>query len=370
MMDRMHVPTNCRNPLLISLTAFGLGATLCYLLRGLAVPGGDTGSILSPHWTYLWTDRLVWYMREPLGHFLPLIAFWRLHAVVPAFQLVAAILGGLWLAVLLRFTAHAGFLLVCLLSAITLNFIGHVEFYGPVVVALTLYFLLLTRALEPEPRAHPGSVVLAFGLAYLCHKLTLVFAPTLLWLVLRRVENGWAWRPWSRRVWEQALLTLIAITLIDIAPGILQILCPDRVLVVMRSDSLWELLTPLTPGMGRAIAARSPTGVFFFFSLGQWRHWVFFLGFWLAGAPLGLVVLAACRRRLRGDPALALASAGLLALIWTFFWHPHMGWWDWDLFTVGALPVNLLAGGLWAGLFGGASVNRPCRGGKEPGKRR
>ena len=96
---------------------------------------------------------------------------------------------------------------------------------------------------------------------------------------------------------------------------------------------------------------KSATGVFFFYTIGQPDHWKYFLFFWITSAPLAVPVIAFYRRRLRGAPALSLATASLIGIVWTFFWHPHMGWPDWDLFCLGWLPVNLLAGGLAAGIF-------------------
>lgn len=333
------------------LLAFLGGSLLCFLLRGLALRGGDTFNIESEKWSYFWDRVVAVYMREPLGHLIPYALTRLLHDRTLAFQIVSSLCGGAYLSVLLLFSRRAVFLLPNLATIIVMNFIGHVEFYATVAVGLTLYFHLLLRALEPDPAVRPVHVVAAFGFAYLCHKMALIYTPTLLCLLLRRGPAGWGLRPWPRRDWERAILCLIAVIFIDLAPTALAQIWPDRILIVFRDDTILELITPLTPALGRAISRHSATGVYFLYTLGQPLHWKYFLFFAFTSAPLAVPVIAFYRRRLRGEAALALLLASLLGVGWTFLWHPHMGWDDWDLFCLGWLPVNLLAGALAAGLF-------------------
>ncbi|MCL5269021.1 MAG: hypothetical protein M1457_00335, partial [bacterium] len=314
-------------------------------------------TILSDYWAYMWSDIPAYYDREPLAHLLVWLVWRGVHDVPLAFRIVDSLWGGLCVAILCRFSIRPAFLAPNLLTAITLNFIGHVEYYAAVAASLTLFFYLLTRAIEPGSRVRPWHVVVAYGLAYLCHKMAFIFFPALFWLLVERHGGRWARRFWPGRAVEWAILCIIGFIVLDMLPATLELLWPGHLLVVTRDDKLLELLTPLTPAMARAIAARSHTGVYFLFSMGQWLHWKHFLLFALAGAPLGWPVLAVCWRRLRAlqgfgrQQALALASAALLGVTWVFVWHPHMGMSDWDLFALGVLPVNLLAGGLWAGIF-------------------
>lgn len=338
------------------LLVFLAGAVIFFLMRGFAVGGGDTNSI-NFEWK-IWAARLTYYVREPLGTFLPMLPYWLTGNVALSFQLSSAFFGGFYLALLPCFSRKPVFLAINLLTALTMNFVGHLEYYAPVIVALTLYFLLLTRALEAAPRARPWQVAAAWGLAFLCHKMAIIYGPVMLWLAVERDGGRWRLRPWKRRELDYGVAVIVGFILLDLLPVFLKtVWYRFPMYVVTRDDSIWELITPLTLGIGRAISARSTTGVYFLYSVGQLLHWKYFLFFWLISAPLGIPALAGWlwRHGWRGlkinDRALALASASLIAVIWTFFWHPHMGFWDWDLFDLGALPLNLLAGGLWAGIF-------------------
>lgn len=348
--DRRRLPNRILCPLL-----FVAGAGLFFALRNFAVIGGDTNSIFSPRWAYMWDARPLWYVREPLAHLLVQATVWLVGDLRLAFQTVSALMGGAYLAVLALYSRDARFWAVNLLTVVMLEFVGHLEYYAPLAVLLALYFYLLTRALTPGSRVRPWHVLAVYGVTYLCHKLAIIYAPTLLWLLVRRGEGGgWGWRrDWGRREWEKALGCAVAGLLLDLAPQFLKGgLNVSWLRVQTRDDVLSELITPLTPALAEAIARRSTTGSYFWFTMGTALHWQYFLGFLAATAPLGLPLLALLWRRVRGEAAWALATASLLGVGWMFLWHPHMGWPDWDLFAMGALPINLLAGGLWAGLWG------------------
>ena len=221
-------------------------------------------------------------------------------------------------------------------------------------MVLTAFFLALWRALEPAPRGHPGWVCASFALAFLTHKIAFIFIPLLALLHLRyRPRWSWSRRTWPARFWGWGIGALLLVAGIDLmAPFIAEFrLFGISMLYVYDSDPLLIWLTPLTGGMQRWLEAKSILGARFHFTFGQSAHWLHFFGCVALSAPLAWPVIIALRRRLRGDAAWALLGGALIGLAWTFMWHPHQGWLDWDMFALASIPANLLAGGLLADLF-------------------
>jgi len=184
------------------------------------VNGGDTPALLDPkHPTYRirWGEPFVFDYREPLANLLVLKVFHITDNLTLAFELVSSFCGGIWLALLLRFKGSALFWAANLLSAVTLVFVGHKEFYAPAVVSLTLYFLALAAALRPRPAAKPWHVVAAWGLAFLTHKMALFYAPGMLLLLLDPATRRL--RALPRRDMEKALVALILIALLPQIPA-------------------------------------------------------------------------------------------------------------------------------------------------------
>jgi hypothetical protein len=197
-----------------------VGFAVFFSLRGFAVNGGDTPALLDPkHPTYRirWGEPFVFDYREPLANLLVLKVFHITDNLTLAFELVSSFCGGIWLALLLRFKGSALFWAANLLSAVTLVFVGHKEFYAPAVVSLTLYFLALAAALRPRPAAKPWHVVAAWGLAFLTHKMALFYAPGMLLLLLDPATRRL--RALPRRDMEKALVALILIALLPQIPA-------------------------------------------------------------------------------------------------------------------------------------------------------
>jgi len=358
---------------LLCLAAFVGGAALFFSLRHLGVPGGDTEVITSHQiGPILWSNHFVYYLREPLCHSMiqsiylltmkvaPLAA--GPHADLAArlqlpFALFCSLSGGLYLALLAWYCRRPVFWLIVLFSVETMVFVGHMEYYAPAVVALTLYFMLLARALEPGSRVGPIQVTLAFVVSFLFHKATLFFLPAMAWLVWSREGGRWQRRRWPARTWEWSMLLIIAMAAIDMFPPLVYTyhLFGLDWMCVFVNERFIDWLTPLTPAMARHFERTSTTGMWYVYTFGTPLHWAYFFGFVLAGSPLGLGVLWARRRELGSDAARALLTAAACGLLWIFMWQPRGLWRDWDLFCLATLPINLLAGGLLAGLYRGHS---------------
>ncbi len=329
-------------------TLFLAGAAIFFALRPLELPGGDTHLFFSANWGYIYGDRFVWYAREPLAHLAVHGLYRLLGNLALAFAVSAAIFGGLYLVVLDRFSRGWRFWLPVLASAATWNFVGHKEYYAPVLAALALFYLALVRALERPARATPAHAMAAFCLAFLAHKGALFFLPAALWLVVGRENGRWKRRLWPRRSLEWALVWII---MIGVAEGFVALLTETGAGILYQTvnEPVIELLTPVNQAMADWVQSRNKTGLFYYFLMFEPLHWKFFFGFLLAGAPVGIPVTIWLWRRIRTDAARALLTAAALGAVWLFLWHPRAGWKDWDLFSLAVLPLNLLAGLLWSG---------------------
>lgn len=334
---------------------FLAGAAIFFLLRPFQLEGGDTKIFLSPLWSFMYGRQLVWYTREPLAHTIIQVIDIFTHDRRLAFQISGAVCGGLYLVVLSRFSLNPLFWLITLLSSATWVFVGHFEYYAPIAVALAFYYLMLVRALEREPRATPAAVGWAFSLAFLMHKGSLFFLPAMFWLMFTREGGRWARRPWPGRRLEWGIAAATAGFFIDMIPALLAQMNIGMLYITV-NEKIYELITPPTQAIADWIVAHNTTGLWWVYLLGRPLHWAYFFGFLAAGAPLGLPVLAwqLLKRRkhwIGSDGAKALLTASAIAVVWIFFWHPRALWMDWDLFAMGTLPVNLLAGGIVAGIF-------------------
>lgn len=350
---------------LTALAAFIAGFAIFFLLRPLGLPGGDTEVALSEMWRgMLWSDSFTWYLREPFSH----LAVWSLFQLtggqlILAFHLVGALSGGAFLALLTWFNPRPAFWLLCLCSATTWVFVGHIEFYAPYVVALALYYMTVVRALAPEPRATPIHAAGAFVLAYYFHKMTLFFLPLMFWVAFTRADARWVKRPWKKGHWEWALVIFIAGLLLDMVPGMLNNYARScfPITYISLNERFIDLLTPLTPAMARHFESTSETGMWYVYSFGQPKHWAYFFSFLALGAPLGLpIVLRRWREAVATDAGRALLTAGVIGIGWIFMWQPRGLWKDWDLFCLYGLPFNMLAGMLQTGMLKPhATKNRP-----------
>ncbi|HOE97610.1 MAG TPA: hypothetical protein PK847_13625 [Candidatus Sumerlaeota bacterium] len=336
------------------------GAAIFFLLRPFGVPGGDSELLTSPQSMALyWRDSLVYFMREPLAHQIALQFHLAAGDLALGMALSGAFCGGLFLVLLWEFCRSPIVWAAVLGSCLTWVFVGHLELYAPVAVTLLLYFMLLVRALQPGSGVTPFHAALALALAYLTHKLALFFAPALLCLAFERVAGRWRIRPWPAGAWERALVAIIAMCLIDMLPALADMAGVHHILYITFNEHFLDMITPLTPSMARRLEARSETGMFFLFTFGTPLHLAHCFGFILASAPLGLVLLARHWRRIRSAAALPLIVAAVIGILWILLWHPRCGWRDWDLFSMGTLPLNLLGGGAAAGWFDADAANPP-----------
>ncbi|HOE97977.1 MAG TPA: hypothetical protein PLS90_14030 [Candidatus Sumerlaeota bacterium] len=335
-----------------NLLIFLLGSLVFYLLKPLALEGGDTALYTEAQWVSIfWREGFVYYNREPLAHQLVRLVYLAVGDLHQAFILCSAVSGGLFLVLLRAFSRTRVVWAAVLVSCLTWNFVGHIELYGATAVVLLLYFIVLVRALEPTPRATPVQAALALALAFMTHKLAFFFAPALLCLAFRRIDGRWRVRPWPARQWEKVLLIIIGMCALDLLPAIANLLDIRGLLYITFTEGLLDMLTPPSRGWAFWVESRNDTGMYFLFTLGSPLHLAHFFGFVVAGAPVGLVLLALNWRRIRSATAAPLVVASVIGIVWIFVWHPRIGWKDWDLFSMGTLPLNLLAGGAAAGMF-------------------
>jgi hypothetical protein len=329
------------------LLLFLAGAALFFALRGFDVEGGDTCALLDvDRFPHRW-GKCVFNVREPLAHLLVLVTFKATKDINLAFALVSSLCGGIWLVLLSLFPRQRPiFWLTSLVSVIPLMFIGHREFYAPILCALTALFLLLACSGDRSSRrVRPWHVLAVWGVAVLAHKLAFFYLPALVPLVADVPKRRFLRLP--RDEWRNILLTTIAVSLALQFPFWLQMAGNTHVRVIEHDNRILELLT-LPKGWADAVARRSPTGAFQLFYFGSGSHFLHFFGFLLAASPLGVPLALARWRRALAPAFISLAIAAVCSLIWTFMWHPHMAWRDWDLFCTAGLPINLLAGLLWS----------------------
>ena len=344
-------------PWLWAVVVFITGSGVFFLLRGLAIPGGDTILLVGEgwdYWQYLWhSEKLIYYAREPLAHLIVLKLYQWTGDIPLAFQILSALSGGVYLVLMLSISRRPVFLAINFCSVTIFLFIGHLEYYGPICVALTLYLWTLVKALQPDPKVGPVHVAAALCLAWFCHNMVIFYAPLVVWLLVARSGERWRRRRgWSRRQWEWALGIVIGAFVLHTLPSLINLFDTSWILYILKSQKPYELIIPPTQGLADAIYARSQTGIFFHFTLFEWAHVKLFLFFWVISAPLGLLLLILMRKRIQSDAARMLVTAFVISVAWTFVWHPQSLHLDWDLFCLGAIPVNLLAGGLAAGVLG------------------
>lgn len=321
------------------------GFAVFFLLRDFSVGGGDTPALLDPtDAKYLprWSEYLSYNVREPLAHIIVQKTYHAIGDLPLAFALVSSLCGGLWLVMLSLFNRSAAFWVVNLCSVLVMVFVGHKEYYAPVVVALTIYFFLLLRASQSESRVKPWHCLAAFALAVHMHKLAIFYLPGAAFLFFDFQTR--TIRPWPRRQIEYALIVVIVTVVLLQVPMWLQAFYVLDWMVVMDYDNRILELVTLPAGWADRVAQRSVTGAYQIFYFGELKHFLYYFGFLAAGAPLGLPILVRKWRAALSPELQAFLCCAVCSLIWTFFWHPHMGWCDWDLFCTAAVPINILAG--------------------------
>ena len=278
-----------------------------------------------------------------MSHWLVNYAYVLLDDIPLAFAIPSSLWGGIWIATLVFYSRDSRFLAVNLVSIVLLMFLGHKEFYAAILVALTFYFLLLLHV--SKKREGLWLCVLLWGIAVLCHKLALFYFPAMLPLFLR-LKGGKVRVEWPRDDFVKASFALIGVILVAQLPTWISIIDPDMIHPRQYDNRILEMLTLPWP-FADWVAAKSNSGAFQIFYFGEPAHFMYYFGFLILSAPLAIVIVARYRKDFyHSIPATLLMAIGC-SLVWTFFWHPHMGWKDWDLFGTAAIPINLAAGLYW-----------------------
>jgi tetratricopeptide (TPR) repeat protein len=216
------------------------------------------------------------------------------------------------------------FAALALLAGASQVYFGYVEVYALVGVALLAYFWLALRFVHGRSSAVlPG---IALGVAVSSHLASAVFVPSYLFLVFRR--------PISRVQRATALATTLAVVvgIFTVAAfGYRELLHPVRL--------IWEALW-MSGGARADLPAALLAPLRVLSDLGNWL---------LLSAAVPIMLLAASvasgrKARQPAEPALAfLAVAGVSGLLLAAtLCVPGTPAQDWDLLTIGAIPIVLL----------------------------
>jgi hypothetical protein len=340
-----------RRPLL-GLALFALVSALCWSLRGLRMEGGDTELFLRPDWytTFVCPPTWTFFFREPLSFFAPQIVE-RLTDSWPSadvYALPSCLAGGLFAVALLAISRRPLLWAIMLSNATVFLFLGHIENYALAYVMAVITVVVGWRcAVDRRRRLWPAVACWCLAMAF--HQVTAFLAPAALALLFERREGKWRVIPRRRGDFEIGLLCLIALAIFYVIPPLLMAGEIGPVVVYGSSGSIWEFLTPLSEAHDDWITEHSIMGSWARYTMLSAKHWHQMLIFQAALCPLGLISLAVmlARRRGRSEVFLALACGSML--LWSFVWHPHMGWNDFDLWSLMAAPINLTAALLWSG---------------------
>lgn len=350
--------------LVFSALLFFGGAFTFWLLRPWGIQSGDYEEYIEVK-RYGW-HQPIYHLREPGSVLLWQSMAWGARRIVDGdsslrelepderrrgFSLMGAFSGGLFLVFLAAFlreappasAARGGLAAaVVLVSAITMTFIGHFEFYAPLYAGLMLFYWLLARYFqEPTPRKF-AALVAGLVVAVTMHRAAVFQMPALALIWLRPGRPLRLSRPSQDQI-VALLLGLIVVCSLHFGPVLWAMTPKSTILVYEDYNWLPELITPLTQGWADYVAENSKLGSYHLFTFGSRAHWEHFLFFVGIASPLGLPVVVALRKRVRGGLALILLGASICGWAWAFVWHPHLGFGDWDLFVNPGLPTNLLA---------------------------
>lgn len=344
---------------------FIAGAGGFWALRGHGIQSGDYLEY-SEDKRYGF-DRPIYHLREPGAVFLWQACAWGSRWIAtgdwfgPAllsaperqrgFDLLGALSGGVFLALLAAFVADASPRLgartplaavAVLASALTWTFAGHIEFYAPLYAGLLFYYWRAGRYFRHPSNRNFAWMIASAGVAVTMHRAALFQLPALalVWLDPKR-----PFRP-SSPTREQALTLLAAIILLCLLhfiPIFSYVAFDAPILVFEDYNWLPELITPLTQGWADYVAAHSRLGSYHLFTFGSRAHWEHFLFFVAVASPLGLPLVILYRRSIRDRWTRFLLLSAAAGWLWAFVWHPHLGYGDWDLFANPGLPTNLLA---------------------------
>lgn len=350
--------------LLFSLLLFLGGALTFWLLRPWGVQSGD-------HEEYVEVERYGWHqpiyhLREPGSVLLWQSTAWGARRLIDGdssirtldpeerrrgFSLMGAFSGGLFLVFLAAFlregppvsAARGGLAAaVVMVSAITMTFIGHFEFYAPLYAGLMFFYWQLARYFREPNHKRFVAVVVGLVVAVTMHRAAVFQMPALALLWLRPGRPLRLERPTQPQV-TALLIAVIVMCVLHFGP-VLWAMTP-RASILIYEDYNWlpELITPLTQGWADYVAENSKLGSYHLFTFGSRAHWEHFLFFVGIASPLGVPAVLLLRRGIGRGLSAVLLGAALCGWAWALVWHPHLGFGDWDLFINPGLPTNLLA---------------------------
>ena len=345
---------------------FVAGAALFWSLRGWAVQAGDYRLILEDLNFPL--DTAIYHIREP-GSVLLWQALTNLTMAIRdnwlssgvrlpveqmraiGFDVTGAFTGGLFLAFLFAFLAEMNpgpdlrafpAALPVLVSSIIWTFVGHAEFYAPLFMGLMFFYWMTARYFRDRSLANFRWLMIGVFVAVSMHRVAVFHLPALA-IVFLASPTGWRLRPPTRPEKISILVLIIAVALSHTIPIFLGTLWVVPIYVFESYNWLPELLTPFTQSWADYVEANSVLGSFHIFKFGtvdHLKHFFYFLG---TGAPIGTAICLWRIRHIRQPHEKFLLVAAISGWIWAIFWHPHLGYDDWDLFCNPALPTNLLA---------------------------
>ncbi|MCD6385232.1 hypothetical protein J7M23_05585 [Candidatus Sumerlaeota bacterium] len=337
--------------------AFWILVLCLYSLRNYRLPGGDTDLMLTKWRGFLSDTRLAFHQREPgefLAHQLIFHLLKNTRLELPdIYSISGALAGAVYVLLIIHFIPHPLFWIVNLVTGSMYLFIGHIECYAWVNVILVFYYFLVHRKLSnPESKIrlfHLWTVLLVAGFF---HRLAVIYFPTILFFLVRRTNGKIALAKPPRKEISAMLIVLIIFCMVNILPMVLY-LSGGKVIVFEIDNNLAEMITPFTWSQAQAVAERSQLGAFFEFLFGSREHLRHLFLFHTFCAPIGLLTLIVFGWRIRTPFQRFMLGASILGLLWSVFWYPHGGFFDWDLFSNFSFPLNILAGSLLADLTPG-----------------
>lgn len=353
--------------ILVNTLVFLLALCAFRALVILRIQGGDTVSYTSTTYaTYFYPVRFVYHMREPGAVWILQTVFGVLYGfggskynygqAIQAFTWTSIFCGAVFAVLAWNFAhivaqrrkSRAAVFISAFCGLYAFVFFGHLELYAPLICGLMA--IALAAAFHVRRGADIGWVLAAFAISATIHRVTVFVAPALIFLV----------PPAPRGFFCQRIMKRVAVAGLVFAG--FHIACT---LACMSPFNSWfgaygpipmetynwlpELLTPLTQAQLDYVRQHSQLGSFHLFTLGSVLHWKHYLFFLLSSCPLALPVIIVARKRITDPLQKFLLAMACCGWTWAFFWHPHMSYSDWDLFTYPGLFANLLAGLLVAG---------------------
>jgi hypothetical protein len=253
---------------------------------------------------------------------------------------------------------HAIALTVVLASAASWVFFKHFEFYAPLYAALAFVAWMGARYLRAPYFRKFIWLIAAFFIAANMHRVALFYLPALA-LVFRDSKSARGFRKPEQREIAVMAAAVLAAALLHAVPVYLASIDAWKALVLEDYNRVSELLTPFTQSWADYASETSRLGAVHRFTFGSIEHWKHFFFFMLAGSPLALPVIAAFARRIKSQREKFLLLMAICGWVWALFWHPHLGYGDWDLFCNPAVATNLLAASL---------IVRPTAGDRIPAR--